>query len=319
MAFANKMLQTGGGIAAADSTHSHDVFVPEVWAPAVELAFKNKLVFAGLANDLSAFVAGGGDKIHIPTFDTIATGDKVPETKISYAATGAAQTEETLTINQHKFSATLVEDLLKVQSSYDLMSIYANEMGYALANQIDDYIDSQLLASCQSAAGKINGIVTGADLKTASNGDFELILSNVLSQDPEVSNWTLVVSPAAFSTLAALVQLSYGTPTAPLGTGFGTTGQIATVFGMPIVMSPNVTTATTNMDNEGGQTDNFTPIGYCVHKSALSIAFSQGVRMQADYDIDYLGNKMVADVVYGLNVRNSSTTGQRRVFILGAE
>ena len=319
MAFANKVLMTGGGIAAADGTHSHDVFVPEVWAPAVELAFKNKLVFANLANDLSAFVADGGDTIHIPTFDTMSTGDKTPETAISYAANGAAQTEETLTINKHKYSATLIEDLLKVQSSYDLMGIYVNEMGYALANEIDDYIDSQLLESCKSAAGKINGIVTGADLKSASNADFELILSNVLAQDPEVSNWTLVVSPAAFSTLSALVQLSYGTAAAPLGAGFGTSGQVATVFGMPIVMSPNVTTSTTNMDNEGGQTDNFTPIGYAVHKSALSIAYSQRVRMQADYDIDYLGNKMVADVVFGLNVRNSSTTGQRRVFILGAE
>ena len=199
------------------------------------------------------------------------------------------------------------------------MSIYTKEIGYALGNKIDDYIESQLLASCQSAAGKINGIVTGADLKTASNADFELILSNVLGQDPDVTNWTLVVSPAAYSTLAALVQLSYGTAGSPLGLGFANTGQIKTVFGMPIMMSNNVTTAQTNMDNAGGQTDNFTPIGYCVHKSALQVAYSQGVRMQADYDIDYLGTKMVGDVVYGVNVRNASTSGQRRVFILGAE
>ena len=318
MAFDNAHLMTGGGVAANDGTHSFDVFVPEVWAPAVELAFKNKLVFAGLAKDLSPFVADGGDKIHIPTFDTIATGDKTPETAISYTADGAAQAEETLSINQHTYTATLIEDLLKVQSSYDLMGIYTSEMGYALANKIDDYIESLLLASCQSSSGKINSIVTGADLKSASNADFELILSNVLAQDPEVGNWTLVVSPAAFSTLAALVQLSYGTASAPLGAGFGTTGQVATVFGMPVVMSPNVTTATTDMDNDTG-TDNFTPIGYCVHKSAISIAFSQGVRMQADYDIDYLGTKMVADMVYGCNIMNSSTTGQRRVFILGAE
>ena len=319
MAFDNAHIMTGGSIAAGDGARSHDVFVPEVWSPAVELAFKNKLVFANLANDLSPFVAGGGDKIHIPTFDTIATGDKTVESAISYGTDGAAQTEETLTVDQHSYSATLIEDVLKVQSNYDLMNIYTSEMGYALANKIDSYLESKLLASCQSAAGKINGIVTGADLKTANNADFELILSNVLSQDPEVSNWTLVVSPAAFSTLSALVQLSYGTAAAPLGAGFGQTGQIATVFGMPIIMSPNVTTATTNMDNAGGETDNFTPIGYCIHKSAMHIAYSQGVRMQAEYDIDYLGTKMVSDMIYGCTIRNSSTTGQRRVFILGAE
>ena len=319
MAFGNSKIMTGGSITAGTGGRSHDVFVPEVWAPAVELAFKNNLVFANLASDLSAFVKTGGDVIHIPTFDEVSTGDKQPETAISYGADGAAQTEETLTINQHNYSATLIEDLLKIQSSYDLMSIYANEMGYALGNKIDDYIDSLLLASCQGASGKINGIVTGADLKTASNADFELILSNVLSQDPDVTNWTLVVSPAAYSTLAALVQLSYGTAGSPLGQGFANSGAVKTVFGMPILMSNNVTTATTNMDNDGSGTDNFTPIGYCVHKSAIQIAYSQNVRMQAEYDIDYLGSKLVSDVVYGVNVRNSSTTGQRRVFILGAE
>jgi hypothetical protein len=319
MAFDNAHLMTGGGVAANDGTHSFDVFVPEVWGPAVELAFKNQLVFGKLAKDLSSFAAGGGDVIHIPTFDTISSGTKTPETAISYGVDGAAQTEETLTINQHAYSATLIEDLLKVQSSYDLMNIYTGEMGYSLGNTIDNKIEDLLLASCQSASGKINGIVTGADLKGSSNSDFELILSNVLGQDPDVTNWTLVVSPAAYATLSALVQLSYGTAGSPLGQGFANSGQIGTVFGMPIMMSNNVTTAQTNMDNAGGQTDNFTPIGYCVHKSAIQIAYSQKVRMQADYDIDHLGTKMVSDVIYGVNVRNSSTTGQRRVFILGAE
>tara|TARA_R100001443_G_scaffold100791_1_gene108309 strand:- start:557 stop:1510 length:954 start_codon:yes stop_codon:yes gene_type:complete len=317
MAFENAKIIAGG--LNGSGTTSHDVFVPEVWAPAVELAFKNKLVFGGLANDLSPFVAGGGDKVHIPQFDSIATGTKSVETAISYGADGTAQTELTLNVDQHTYSATLVEDVLKVQSNYDLMNIYTNEMGYALGNAIDDYLEGELLNSCKSASGKINGIVTGADLKTASNADFELILSNVLAEDPDVANWTLVVSPAAFAGLSALVQLSYGTAGAPLGQGFANSGQIGTVFGMPIVMSQNVTTATTNMDNAGGGTDNFTPIGYCIHKSALHIAYSQNVRVQAEYDIDYLGTKMVSDTIYGCLVRNSSTAGQKRVFVLGAE
>ena len=34
------------------------------------------------------------------------------------------------------------------------------------------------------------------------------------------------------------------------------------------------------------------------------------------YDIDYLGTKLVADVMYGCTVRNSNTTGQKRVHFL---
>ena len=313
MAFGNAKIITGG---QGDATNkSHDVFVPEVWAPAVELAFKNKLVFANYANDLSPFVASGGDKIHIPTFDQISTGTKTAETAISYGTDGAAQTEETLTVDQHTYTATLIEDVLKVQSNYDLMSIYTQEMGYALANKIDDYLESQVLAACQSATGTVNKIATSGTLASANNADFKLILEAILPEDPDVSNWTLIVSPQHYATLSSLVQLSYGTAAAPLGAGFGSTGQIATVFGIPVVMSQAVTTAATEMDTSGGG-DQVSPMGYCIHKSAMHIAYSQNVRMQAEYDIDYLGTKMVADMIYGCTIRNSATAGQKRVFCL---
>lgn len=273
------------------------------------------MVFANYANDLSAFVAGGADKIHIPTFDTIATGTKAPETAISYTDNASAMTEETLTIDQHTYTATLIEDVLKVQSNYDLMNIYTQEMGYAMANKIDEYLDSKLITACSSSSGAVNKINTAGDLSDSSNADFKLILENILPEDQDVTNWTLVVSPSAFASLSSLVQLSYATAGAPLGQNFANTGQINTVFGIPIVMSNNVTTSATDLDTSGG-TDQVSPIGYCIHKSAMHIAYSQGVRMQAEYDIDYLGTKMVADMVYGCTIRNSSTAGQKRVFIL---
>ena len=34
-----------------------------------------------------------------------------------------------------------------------------------------------------------------------------------------------------------------------------------------------------------------------------------------EYDIDYLGTKLVADMVYGCKIRNSSDAGQKRAFI----
>ena len=313
MAFENAKLMTGGGIASADGTHSFDVFVPEIWGPAVELAFKNKLVFANLCNDMSAFVADGGDKVHIPQFDTIATGSKTPETAISYGANGTAQTELTLDIDQHTYSASLVEDLLKVQSSYDLMNIYSQEMGYALANAVDDYLESQLFDSFKASGGAINTIDLSGALDTVAK--FDTILSNVLVEDQEISNWTLVITPGVFADLANFVQLSYATQGAPLGAGFATTGKVQTVFGMPVVVSPQITTASTDMDSAGG-TDNQTAVGYCVHKSCMHIAYSQAPRVQSSYDLDYLGTKMVSDTVYGCLVRNSSTAGQKRAFIL---
>tara|TARA_B100001939_G_scaffold283195_1_gene252430 strand:- start:526 stop:1464 length:939 start_codon:yes stop_codon:yes gene_type:complete len=311
MAFGNAKIATGGQNDATNK--SHDVFVPEIWGPAIELAMKEKLVFANYANDLSSFVAGGGDVIHLPQYDEISTGSKAAETKISYGNDGAAQTEITLNIDQHTYSAVLIEDILKVQSNYDLTGIYTREMGYALAKKIDEYLESQLFDSFKADGGAINTIDLSGALSSAAN--FDSILTQILAEDQDLTNWSLVLSPGAYADLANFVQLSYATNGAPLGQGFATTGQVGTLYGMPVAVSPNVTTASTNMDTGGG-TDNQTAIGYCIHKSCMHIAYSQGVRMQADYDIDYLGTKLVGDMVYGCKVRNSSTAGQKRAFIL---
>ena len=97
MAIAADSIYTGGALSSA--TDSHDVFVPEVWGPAIQKAFREKLVFGALCNDLSPMIAGGGDTIHLPTIDTVSSGDKTAEAAISYGTSAAVQTEETLTVN----------------------------------------------------------------------------------------------------------------------------------------------------------------------------------------------------------------------------
>ena len=84
---------------------------------------------------------------------------------------------------------------------------------------------------------------------------------------------------------------------------------------MDVFVSPNVTTATTDMDNDSG-TDNQEIEGYAIHKSSLYIAYAKNVNIKTFYDIDYLGTKMVADVMYGCTVRNSNTVGQKRVHFM---
>ena len=304
MAITADSIYTGGALSG--ETDSHDVFVPEVWGPAIELAFKEKLVFGALATDLSAMVGGGGDTIHLPTID---------ETAISWATGAQVQTEETLEVNKHTYSACLIEDILKTTSSYDLMTMYAKELGYALAKSIDEYIESQVLASCQSSAGGINGIALGGSPHLGAAADFDAILTSLLPEDQDLANWTLVLPPAIYANLANLVQLAYGTDQSPLGNKFTQTGGVGKLFGMNVLVSPNVTTATTDMDSGGGSDDQDIE-GYVIHNSSLYIAYSKNVNLKSFYDIDYLGTKLVADVMYGCTVRNASTTGQKRVHFM---
>ena len=224
MAIAATSIYTGG--AMSGETDSHDVFVPEVWSPAVEKAFRERLVFGALCNDLSPMVAGGADTINIPTIDTVTSGDKTAETAISWDTSAAVQTQETLSISKHTFAACLIEDILATTSSYQLTSIYAKELGESLANAIDTYIETQVLASCQSASGGINGVGLGGSPHLGAASDFDLVLTALLPEDPELSNWTMVLPPATYANLANLVQLAYGTAGSPLGDKFTQTGSV---------------------------------------------------------------------------------------------
>ena len=314
MAIAATSIYTGGAMDTG-TAGSHAVFVPEVWGPAVEKAFREKLVFGKLCSDLSPLVAGGADTINLPTIDTITSGDKSVETAISWGTSAAVQTQETLTINKHTFAACMIEDILATTSSYDLTKLYAKELGESLANAIDVHIESQILASLQGSGGGINPLTLAASPHMGAASDWDVILSTLLAEDQELSNWTVVLPPLIFANLANMVQLAYGTEGAPLGNKFTRDGADLKIFGMNVVCSPNVTVATTDMDSGGG-TENHNIEGYLIHKTALNIAFSKTVNIKTDYDIDYLGTKMVADVMYGVLVRNSATAGQQRVHFL---
>ena len=313
MAIAANSVYTGGGMSAV--TDSHDVFVPEVWGAAVEKSFRERLVFGALCNDLSEMVAGGADTINLPTIDTIASGDLAAEGTISYGTSAAVQTQETLTVSKHTYAACLIEDILATTSSYPLTSLYAKELGESLANAIDVYIESQMLASCQGSGGGVNPLTLAASPHMGAASDFDVILSTLLAEDQTLGNWTVVLPPLIYANLANLVQLAYGTSGAPLGNEFTTNGGDVKVFGMNIMCSPNVTVATTDMDSGGG-TENHNIEGYLIHKSALHIAFAKDVNIKTDYSIDHLGTKMVADVMYGVLVRNSGTAGQQRIHFL---
>ena len=314
MAIAANSVYTGGALDTG-SVGSHDVFVPEVWGPAVEKAFREKLVFGSLCTDLSPMIAGGGDTINLPTIDTIASGDLAAEGTISYGTSGQVQTQETLTVSKHTYAACLIEDILATTSSYQLTQIYAKELGESLANAIDVYIESQILASLQGSGGGVNPLTLAGSPHLGAASDFDVILSTLLAEDQELGNWTIVLPPLIYANLANLLQLAYGTDQAPLGNKFAQTGGVGKLFGMDVLVSPNITTATTDMDSGGG-TENHNIEGYLIHKTALSIAYAKDVNIKTDYSIDHLGTKMVADVMYGCLVRNSATEGQLRVHFL---
>ncbi len=107
------------------TTTTGDVFRPEVWSPEVLRATENALVMANLVKRFDSLVTGKGDVINIPNLSNLTASDKAASTQVTLQSPTESNT--TISINKHKESSFLIEDLLKVQSNYELMAEYTSK------------------------------------------------------------------------------------------------------------------------------------------------------------------------------------------------
>ena len=288
------MAITGGMLGAAHTTSTADDFVPELWSDGIYRYFERGTIFKNLVEDYSSLVKGAGDIVNIPQIDFDASSDKAANTLVTYDATATTVTQ--LAINKHKYNAMLFEDVLLIQSNADLVSKYTQMFGEALARAVDADIWAEL-----------DGVNEGATLGTDDvmlAAEFQAALANLGENDVPYMDGecSFVVNP----TLAADIM----DPNAGISKNFwradasgnggvltegATKGFIGKLFGINVYMSNTVATAGTAIS------------GAIFHKSAAVCAVQQDVRVQAEYSIDALGTKVVADMIYGAKLLDSAS------------
>jgi len=295
------MAITGGLLGAAHTTTTADDFVPELWADGIYRYFTRGTVFRNLVEDYSALVAGKGkgDTIHIPQIDLKTATAKTANTLVTYDAT--ATTESSLTITDHYYNAMLFEDVLLIQAEADLVTKYTRMFGEALARQLDadiwDDLDG-LNVSVALASGDDNLAVADWQAALASLGE-----NDVPYMDGDCS---LVVNPTMMADIldpnAGISKYFWradaGGNTSVLNEGGSSVGFIGKLHGINVYMSNTIST--------GGSVC----CGAIFHRSAAAVAVQQDVRVQAEYSIDALGTKVVADLLYG-NVLIDSSSNKR--------
>ena len=280
------MAITGGMLGNAFTATDAEEFVPQVWADGIYRFFERGTVFKGLIEDYSSLVQGAGDTVNIPQIDLVASADKSINTLVTYDATDSTQTQ--LLIDKHKYNAMLFEDVLMIQTNADLMAKYTQMFGEALARALDADIWAEL-----------DGVNQGATLGTddvLTDAEFQAALANLGENDVPYMDGgvSMVVNPTLMADIldpAAGVSRNFwradaGGDGSALIEG-GTKGFIGKLFGINVYMSNTVATAGTEIS------------GALFHKSAAVCAVQQDVRVQAEYSIDALGTKVVADMIYG--------------------
>src|SRR3990167_11215183 len=160
------------------TTTTGDVFRPEVWSMEVLRATENALVMAPLVKRFDSLVTGKGDTINIPNLTNLTASDKTASAQVTLQSPTEINTQ--ILINKHKEASFLVEDILKVQSNYDLMAEYTSKAGFAIAETVDTDLLAEYANFTNSDVGTYGSDITDAVLLAA---DEAIDLANAPQED----------------------------------------------------------------------------------------------------------------------------------------
>ena len=298
-----------------DASSGLDAFLPEIWGQAVQESFDKKLVMTGLGTDWSSLVAANGDYIRLPLVEDMGTGTATDantlDTAISYNDNTASAGQVAITLNQHSYSAAMVEDLAQVQSSYDLLSIFTERMGTALALKVDDYLEN-LVNTALDDSGSLDGLTVdgGGTAAAIDQTGLANMIETAVTEDADINNWSVVVHPTSYGKLFLVDEFITGNQSGLGANAPVQNGLVGQLGGMNVILSNNLQTSYTDSSSS------VNIAGYLMHKSALHYAYSIRPRVQTQYDIDHLSTKIVADVAYGGAIKGSTTAGEKTVFAI---
>ena len=290
-------MATTTGLANPAASQASDtelaVFIPEIWTDAVRASFKKNLVLTNLGTDYSSLVSGGGDIVHIPSVADVAdAATKSPHVPVNY--TNATEDEIQLSLTSHKYASAMVEDMGVVQANSDLLSMYADSIGYKLALGFETEVEAALATTteCINIAG--NTVAKTIDAATLAH-----ISKVVMENDIPINECTLVLNPTLYSSLFRIDDFIHISKT---NTANVQNGLVGSVMGMNVVLSNNITSTNHNdaVDSDDGALTNDNVLGgFVLHNSALAYGFSKAPQVSSEYDIDYIAHKLVGDYIGG--------------------
>ncbi len=346
---ATNNVNLGGGLRDTGNEATLQNFIPEVWGASIMDYMTKNLVFANLAQDHSGMVANGGDRIHLPKHTELTASDTygsqavetLMDNNLAFAKTGGAEGEYTLDINQAIHSAIAITDVAQNQAGYDVMNLYTQKLGYALAKKIDAYVAIELFKNVayNYANGTDDGTCAGNTLiMTATHDSYDLVVAGVStmietihSNDSNLEDWTLVLVPKCYASLFKNSDFArYDGVGNSMGQEVPTiSGYAGKLGGVNVVVNNNfqdygaasstqaaTSTPVGNFSANGVSDESEKLLGFLVHKDALHIAYAKNMkaRVQSDYHLASLSTRFVADSVYGCLITGSTTVGNKKVF-----
>jgi hypothetical protein len=207
------------------STAYSGTFIPEIWSGKLIEKFYAATVLSAISNtDYEGEIKSFGDKVKIRTKPTLTIRDYLAGGDLTVERPSAPVVD--LLIDQGKYFATILDDVMKTQSDINLMSLWSDDAGQQMKITIDTSVLLGMLnqatattnrgATAGFISANINLGVTGTPLVLVSNSpaagevdvlDAILRLGQVLDERniPEAGRWLVI--PTWMATLIKKSEL----------------------------------------------------------------------------------------------------------------
>ena len=223
--------------------------------------------------------------------------------------------EKVITINDLLISSHFIANIDEAKNHYDVRSVYSQEMGRALAFQMDKHV---LQTMVQAAAGTANvgdsGYASGTIITSANSGTQAAALITALYDAAEAMDDAYVPSEGRCAFLKPeqyylLANASNAINVDFSGQGSIATGQVPQLAGLNLIKTPHLPTANvtgTGVDAGGAggaqAVDASNTTAIVTHPSAVGTVKLMDLAVESDYDIRRQGTLMVAKYAMGHGV-----------------
>lgn len=270
------------------TTTTGAVFLPELWSIETLRAAEKALVMAPIVKRYDSLVKERGDTVHIPHISNLSANNKTQGSEVTTQA--VTETETTISISNWKETSFEIEDIVKVQSAYDLRSEYTSKAGYAIAQAVDTGLLNLYSSLTSTPVGTYGVDMTDATIVAG--------IQTLDEADAPIEDRYMVIKPsqkAAIMKLDKFVKADYlgeyDQPT-PVRRGPNNRYMWGEIYGIPVYYTNQVTTSA----GTPTQTHNL-----IFHKEAFALALQQAPRTQASYWQKDLAWLVTVDVIYGLS------------------
>lgn len=277
------------------------VDIPAIWGQQINDYFRYNLTLAAFFIDRSDELADGGAIVYTPNLSALSTNTKTVNSQVTLSS--PTYTNVTLTVSTWRESSFVIEDreAAQVKKSYYIQEKIAKGAAWEVAQDLEDAIAALFTGFTTNVVG----------LGTANIADSSLLAAIAIMETAGVpgiyeGDVAWIMHPNTF--YRQVGNIDKMTLWQNTSTELPRSKQpTRALYSIPVIVSPAVPVG------GGAVGDNGARLNLLAHKDAIhwarlsmpvnsrnGMVGSEGVRVQQDYILEYMGNLVVVDLCYGV-------------------